>query len=92
MAQKAIFAIVHGVVQGVGFRYHTRKTALSLGLSGTVRNLPSGEVEVFAEGPASAVDELALWLRRGPALSRVSRVDVRDAAPGSGAGDFCIIG
>ncbi|MFW6151182.1 MAG: acylphosphatase, partial [Chloroflexota bacterium] len=44
-------ATVHGRVQGVFFRDFVRTTATKLGLSGYVRNLPTGDVEVRAEGP-----------------------------------------
>jgi len=80
-------AIVHGVVQGVFFRYSTRIEALRLGLTGTVRNLPDGTVRVVAEGPRRKLDRLLAWLRRGPELAAVERVDVRwrDAVGGSSA-------
>ena len=67
-------AIVHGLVQGVFFRYHTRLEATRLGLAGTVRNLADGTVEVIAEGPRDALDRLLAWLRRGPELAVVDRV------------------
>jgi acylphosphatase len=43
-------AVVHGYVQGVGFRFFARREALMLGLRGYTRNLPDGSVEVVAEG------------------------------------------
>jgi acylphosphatase len=43
------------------------------------RNLPDGSVEVLAQGPASAVDELRTWLQRGPAQARVD--EVRETVP-----------
>ena len=68
---------VQGRVQGVGFRWWTRETARSLGLAGTVRNLPDGSVEVHARGPADGVAELGKRLRDGPAFARVDRVEAR---------------
>ena len=73
--------LVHGRVQGVGFRYFTREVAQALGLTGWVRNLPGGEVEVWAEGPDDAVQSLAEKLGQGPRMSRVSRVDVEEHPP-----------
>lgn len=74
---KAIRAEVHGYVQGVGFRYTTRRFAHQIGVVGWVRNLPSGAVEVWAQGPAEAVDRLAAFLEQGPRGARVDRVVVR---------------
>lgn len=53
---------VKGVVQGVGFRWWTRSQALELGLVGYARNLTDGRVEVCAQGPRAAVDELGARL------------------------------
>jgi acylphosphatase len=67
--------MVHGKVQGVFFRASTRERALDLGLSGSATNLPDGSVEVVAEGEAMAVDALEAWLRHGPPMARVERVE-----------------
>lgn len=69
-------AIVHGRVQGVGFRQYARDYATSLGLSGHVRNLYDGTVEVVAEGPEADINQFIEWLHEGPGWSRVTRVDV----------------
>ena len=58
--RQRIRAIVHGRVQGVGFRYSARQQAAALGLSGWVRNCWDGTVEVEAEGPADIVAQF-LW-------------------------------
>lgn len=67
--------LVSGRVQGVGFRWWTRRTASRLGLSGTVRNLPDGRVEVRARGSAAALDELDTSLRIGPLGAAVEAVE-----------------
>jgi acylphosphatase len=67
---------VQGRVQGVGFRYFTHITARALQLTGWVRNLPGGDVEVVAEGPRQEVEQLLAALREGPAGSRVEQVSV----------------
>lgn len=69
---------VHGRVQGVGFRWWTRKEAERLGVRGTVRNLEDGTVEVRAAGRAAALEELARRLERGPGSARVERVESGD--------------
>lgn len=66
------------MVQGVGFRYHTRKTALDLGLSGFVMNQPDGTVYIEAEGEETNMQEFIDWCRRGPSMADVSDVTVTD--------------
>jgi acylphosphatase len=66
--------IVSGRVQGVGFRYTARDEAQDLGLKGWVRNRPSGEVEIVAEGREDVLKMLAAWAHLGPPAAHVSRV------------------
>ena len=66
--------IVSGGVQGVGFRYATQDEAMGLGVKGWVRNLPSGEVEIVAEGREDMLKILAAWALAGPSAARVSNV------------------
>lgn len=66
---------VEGRVQGVGFRWWTRRTATDLGLRGTVRNCADGSVEVHAAGAAHALDRLRTKLERGPTSARVRSVE-----------------
>jgi len=70
-----LHAIVHGQVQGVNFRYSTQAQASRLGLLGWVRNRPDGSVEVVAEGPRAALDQLLVFLQHGPRAAAVSRVE-----------------
>lgn len=75
MAKVCTMAWVHGVVQGVGFRYSTQREALQLGLTGYARNLDDGSVEVLACGEAEQVEKLIAWLKAGgPRSARVDRV------------------
>ena len=74
--------LVSGKVQGVFFRASTREQALKLGLSGHAINLDDGRVEVVAEGDGAAVEALATWLRRGPPMARVDRVERSDCREG----------
>jgi acylphosphatase len=66
--------LVTGKVQGVYFRHSARLEAKRLGIRGIAQNLPDGSVEVLATGEPSAVEELRLWLHRGPAQARVASV------------------
>ncbi|MFW5868547.1 MAG: acylphosphatase [Armatimonadota bacterium] len=68
-------ARVHGRVQGVGFRYFTQREAQKLGLSGWVRNLRSGEVEIAAEGSKKDLQAFLSSVRKGPPMAWVERVD-----------------
>lgn len=74
-------AAVRGRVQGVSFRAYTRMTASALGLVGWVRNELDGSVLVEAEGDATAVERLVVWLRKGPPGARVVGVDVDVVEP-----------
>ncbi len=67
--------VVSGRVQGVGFRWWTRRTAEEIGVRGTVRNRRDGTVEVHVAGPAGAVEEMASWLEKGPRGARVQDVE-----------------
>ena len=77
MSHVSLHAIVHGRVQGVGFRYFVVTRARALGLSGSARNLADGTVEVYAEGDRAALAHLERELRRGPPAADVSRVEAR---------------
>ena len=74
-------ALVEGHVQGVFFRATTRRQARELGLSGWVRNLPDGRVEVVAEGRPAAVEALLDWARSGPPNARVRQLAVSAEPP-----------
>lgn len=67
---------VSGRVQGVGFRYFTRRAAEAEGLRGYAINLPDGRVEFLLQGDPEAVARVVEALGRGPAYARVSRVEV----------------
>lgn len=76
-----LVASVRGTVQGVGFRWFVRETARALGLTGYVKNEYDGSVEVVAEGPRDALDELLAALREGPRSAVVRDVVARWPAP-----------
>ena len=72
--------IVSGTVQGVGYRYFTQHAANGLHLSGAVRNLPDGRVEVYAIGTVEQLAKLRSALQRGPWGATVSDVTEENAA------------
>jgi acylphosphatase len=73
--QARLEAVVHGYVQGVGFRWRTREVARRLGLRGHVRNRADRTVEVVAEGSRRALEDLLAFLEVGPSASSVRHVD-----------------
>ena len=87
---KRVRAVVTGRVQGVCFRAFTRERARGLGLSGSVRNLPDGSVEIVAEGGDGEVCELMRWASEGPPHARVSDIVVSEEDPTGDGGDFRI--
>ena len=66
--------IFKGRVQGVFFRANTKEIANSLGITGWVRNLPDGRVELMAFGNQQQLDELNHWLKSGPSMAQVSNL------------------
>jgi len=71
----SVHAIVYGYVQGVFFRAFASECAAELGLTGYVRNLPSGEaVEVNAEGERKQLEKLIAYLKVGPPAAEVDKV------------------
>lgn len=78
-----LHAIIHGRVQGVGFRAATVDRAYALDLTGWVRNRADGAVETGAEGERESLERFQEWLHAGPPAARVERVDATwEAATG----------
>ena len=75
MSEKSVYLKISGRVQGVGFRWWTRRQALNIGgISGWVRNCEDGGVEVIARAEEDVLDKLILACRQGPLTARVDRV------------------
>jgi acylphosphatase len=68
--------VVDGRVQGVFFRGAAAQEAGGLGLSGWVRNLLNGRVEIVAEGERRTLEMLVAWAHQGPSAARVTDVEV----------------
>lgn len=83
--------VVHGVVQGVGFRYSACHEAVRLGVAGWVRNRFDGTVEAEVEGDEASVAAMVAWLAEGPPGAIVHRTEVSEAAP-RGDRDFRVVG
>ena len=68
--------LVSGKVQGVFYRASTREVAIKLGLTGGVKNLPTGEVFIEVFGEPKTIEKLIVWCKKGPRLSAVDSVSV----------------
>jgi acylphosphatase len=67
---------IFGMVQGVGFRYFAHRLAVRLGLTGFVRNLYNGNVEIAVEGERSLVEEFISEIKVGPRAAHVGDVKI----------------
>lgn len=79
--RQAVHIIVHGRVQGVGFRYFTKTNGQRLGLAGWVRNLSDGTVEIWAEGRRKTLEQFIQDVQRGPSHGHVSHLNIDWKAP-----------
>ncbi len=75
---KTVRMLVSGIVQGVGFRYFAYKTALKLNITGWVRNLPDGRVEIVAQGKESDLNAYIREIRIGPRMASVRNIDIEE--------------
>jgi acylphosphatase len=73
--EQRLEAVVHGRVQGVGFRIFVVRAARRLGLHGWVANEAAGRVRCVAEGSGPALETLLTELGEGPSGAWVDRVD-----------------
>jgi acylphosphatase len=90
MVRKHVFVI--GRVQGVAFRASARKEALSLGLSGWIRNRRDRDrVEIKVEGDEESVGRFLTWCESGSRFSRVSKVEVSDDEDAEPLPEFTVV-
>jgi acylphosphatase len=87
-SQIQLHAIISGRVQGVGFRYFVLEKAQLQGLTGWVRNLWDGRVEVVAEGERQELERFLAVLKRGPSSAWVSAIAEMWNAPSGEFGGF----
>ncbi|MCP4566625.1 MAG: acylphosphatase [FCB group bacterium] len=90
MANEAVRIIVSGLVQGVGFRYFTFREAKKLGLTGSVKNLPTGQVEIIACGAKGLIDDMIKIIRVGSSYASVSGVELEEMPSPQNFTDFSI--
>jgi len=87
---KRVEVHVEGVVQGVGFRYFTKRVAKELGIVGYVKNLPDGRVFIVAEGDENQLEKFLSFIRRGPSLAIVKKIHVAEKPATGEFKDFVI--
>ena len=80
MAASGLHCFVSGKVQGVSFRKSTYYKAKALALTGSVKNLNDGRVEVFIYGEKEALKLMENWLRQGPTAAQVKLLEVEQLA------------
>lgn len=86
-----VHAIIYGRVHGVCFRMTTKKFALELGIFGTVKNLPDGTVEIFAQGSRKQLTNLLDQLSGQEGPGAVSSIKKSFTFPNKLFSDFKII-
>lgn len=69
--------IISGRVQGIFYRASCQEVAESYSLKGYVKNLPTGQVEVVAQGEKEKIEKLIEWCRKGPPGAGVSEVSIK---------------
>ena len=79
--KQTIHCFISGRVQGVCFRMETREQAMLHGLTGWVRNLADGRVEVMASGEEAQLKQLHEWLKKGPEHAKVVNLEATELEP-----------
>jgi acylphosphatase len=76
MKKQAFLLKISGIVTGVGFRWATLDKSKEFhSISGYVRNIKTGEVEVFIQGAEDELTKMIDWLRKGPASAKVKNME-----------------
>ena len=90
MSDSAVHIIAHGRVQGVGFRFFVREQAARYSLTGWVKNLPDGTVEILAEGEKDILEIFIERVREGSFLIRVTDLKTEWCEPANSFANFGI--
>lgn len=75
---KTLKLTIFGKVQGVFYRENTKKKALELGITGTVRNTEEKTVELIAQGPEDKIKKLIEFCKDDPGYSRVTDINIEE--------------
>lgn len=88
---KRVRVNIYGRVQGVFFRFNTKKVADRLNVNGWVRNNSDGSVEAVFEGEKEAVDKVVEWCKKGTIASKVEDVKIKEEEFKNEFNDFYVI-
>ena len=75
--KKRVAVLVSGIVQGVFYRDYINKKAKKLGITGFIKNEADGRVLAVAEGEEEKLKEFVRWVKRGPLLAQVEKIEVK---------------
>ncbi|MCL5975106.1 MAG: acylphosphatase [Gammaproteobacteria bacterium] len=78
MGIKRYHLLIKGRVQGVGYRMSTQIAAQKIGLTGWVRNLNDGQVEIVAEGDLMQLKQFVDWAWQGPRFAQVTDITINE--------------
>lgn len=87
----SIHLYISGKVQGVNFRYFTKQKADVLGVTGWIKNLDDGRVEIMAAGKQDKLNQLIEWCKQGPSPAHVTGVELKWQDVTNKYSDFTII-
>lgn len=85
---KRVYVKVGGRVQGIGFRWFVRETGASMGVSGWVRNLSDGSVELEAQAEPQKLDRFIDAIKTRHPHARIDDFQTRDLPPRTSESDF----
>ncbi|MET0393340.1 MAG: acylphosphatase [Chitinophagaceae bacterium] len=88
--QQTVSILVKGKVQGVFYRQSTKETAIRLGITGEVKNLADGNVQIIATGTEAQLKDLTNWCHKGPPRAVVTEVTI-EKIPARSFSSFSIV-
>ncbi|MCD4651999.1 MAG: acylphosphatase [Candidatus Cloacimonetes bacterium] len=88
---KSLKLTVEGLVQGVGYRWFVENAAREMDITGTVKNLMNGNVQVVAQGKPDNLAEFVSILREGPSFAHVTAIETTELENAAIHRDFRII-
>jgi acylphosphatase len=78
MGIKQKHCFISGRVQGVSYRYSAQQQAHQLGVTGWVRNLTDGRVELLIQGETEQLEHMLNWANKGPLFAEVTSIDISE--------------
>ncbi|MEM5777067.1 MAG: acylphosphatase [Candidatus Aenigmatarchaeota archaeon] len=88
---KRVHVYISGKVQGVNFRWNTKLVADKLGIKGWVKNLLDGRVEIVAEGEDEKIETFLKYVKKGPLLAKIKKVEIKEEVFKNEFNEFSII-